>query len=238
MVTNINLGEIDVAVVKKDIKNIHLSVNPPTGDVRISAPLRMNNEAIRLFAISKLDWIKREQNKLLGQKREIPRQFIDRESHYVWGKRYLMEVIEVEAPPLVKLKHSKMVLQVRPGANEEKKRRVVEEWYRAQIKEVTLSVISKWETRMGVEVERFFVQKMKTKWGSCNPEAKRIRLNTDLAKKKQDCLEYIIVHEMAHLLVPGHGDRFVALMDQHLPSWRHLQQTLNASPLAHANWDY
>ena len=238
MMTTIELGEIAVEVVKKDIKNIHLSVHPPTGRVRISAPLRMNIETIRVFAISKLGWIKQHQKKLWEQERETPREYLDRESHYVWGKRYLLQVVEVDAAPVVKLKHSKMRLQVRPGTSEDKRQAIVDEWYRAQIKKTVPSLIAKWEPLMGVEVERFFVQKMKTKWGSCNAGSKSIRLNTELAKRPTECLEYIVVHEMVHLLVPGHGDRFTALMDRYLPSWRLVRQTLNEAPLAHANWVY
>ena len=238
MITTIELGEIAMEVVKKDIKNIHLSVYPPTGRVRISAPLRMDLETIRVFAISKLGWIKKQQKKLREQQRETPREYLDRESHYVWGKRYLLEVIEADAAPAVELKHSKTLLRVRPSTSEAKKQAIVDGWYRAQIKKAVPSLIAKWEPLMGVKVERFFVQKMKTKWGSCNSEAKSIRLNTDLAKKLPECLEYIVVHEMVHLLVRDHGDRFTTLMDRYLPSWRLVRQTLNEAPLAHATWAY
>ena len=238
MVMQIELGEIAVEVVKKDIKNIHLSVHPPAGRVRISAPLRMNLETIRVFAISKLGWIKQHQKKLREQERETPREYLDRESHYVWEKRYLLEVIEADAAPGVELKHSKMLLRVRPGTSEDKKQAIVDKWYRAQIKKAVPSLIAKWEPLMGVKVERFFVQKMKTKWGSCNLDSKSIRLNTDLAKKPQECLEYIVLHEMVHLLVRDHGDRFTTLMDRNLPSWRLVRQTLNEAPLAHTNWAY
>ena len=236
MVTKIELGEIAVEVVKKDIKNIHLSVYPPAGRVRISAPLRMNLETIRVFAISKLGWIKRQQKKLREQQRETPREYFDRESHYVWGNRYLLQVIEADAAPAVELRHSKMLLRVRPGTSDTKKQAIVDEWYRAQIKKAVPSLIAKWEPLMGVKVERFFVRKMKTKWGSCNAGSKSIRLNTDLAGKPPECLEYIVVHEMVHLLMPGHGDRFTAVMDRYLPSWKQVRQTLNEAPLAHANW--
>jgi predicted metal-dependent hydrolase len=238
MVMMIELGEIAVEVVKKDIKNIHLSVYPPTGGIRIAAPLRMNIETIRVFAVSKLGWIKQQQKKLREQQRETPRQYLDRESHYVWGKRYLLEVIEKDEAAGVDLKHSKMRLRVRPGTSEDKKQAIVDRWYRAQLKKAVPSLIAKWEPILGVKVERFFVQKMKTKWGSCNPESKSIRLNTDLARKPPECLEYIVLHEMVHLLVPGHGDGFTTLMDRYLPNWRLVRQTLNEAPLAHSNWTY
>ncbi len=235
MVTKIDLGEIAVEVVKKDIKNIHLRVYPPTGKVRISAPFRMNAETIRIFLISKLGWINKQQKKLREQQRETPREYLDRESHYVWGQRYLLQVTEVDAAPAVELKHNKMLLRVRPGTSQDKKQTIVDEWYRARIKKAVPSLIAKWEPLMGVKVDRFFVRKMKTRWGSCTPHSKSIRLNTNLAKKPPECLEYVVVHEMVHLLVHDHGDRFTTLMDRYLPGWRVIRQTLNEAPLALAN---
>lgn len=238
MVTKIELGEIAVEVVKKDIKNVHLSVYPPAGRVRISAPLRMNLDNIRVFAISKLGWIKQQQKKLREQERETPREFLDRESHYVWGKRYLLKVIESDKAPAVELKHSQVHLRVRPGASDEKKEAVVEAWYREQLKQAVPALLAKWEPLMGVTVERFFVQKMKTKWGSCNPDARNIRLNTDLAKKPPKCLEYIVVHEMVHLLEPTHNHRFMILMNQFMPNWRFCRAELNSLPVRYVDWDY
>ena len=238
MVTQIDLGGIVLEVVKKDIKNVHLSVYPPSGRVRISAPLRMNADTIRVYAISKLDWIKQQQRKLRAQERETPREYLDRESHYVWGKRYLLKIVEQDSAPVVELKHSKLLLRVRPGADEEKKQAVLEEWYRLQLKEAVPQLIAKWQPLMGVNVESFFVQRMKTKWGSCNHGSKTIRLNTDLAKKPRECLEYIVVHEMAHLLEPTHNQRFVALMDQFMPKWQFLRDILNRLPVRHENWGY
>jgi predicted metal-dependent hydrolase len=238
MGTQFKLGDIAVDVVLKDIKNVHLSVYPPMGRVRISAPSRMNLDTIRVYAISKLGWIKQQQKKLRAQEREAPREYLDRESHYVWGKRYLLKVIEDNEAPAVELKHSRMLLRVRPGTDDEKKRAILEEWYREQIKKAVPPLVVKWEPVMSVKLERFFVQRMKTKWGSCNVGTQSIRLNTDLAKKPPECLEYIVVHEMAHLLVRHHNYRFSNLMDRCLPDWKLLRQTLNATPLAHANWDY
>jgi hypothetical protein len=238
MVKQFQLGDIAVDVVLKDIKNIHLSVYPPTGKVRISAPSRMNLDTIRVFAISKLGWIKQQQAKLRGQERETPREYLDRESHFVWGKRHLLKVIECEEAPSIELKHSRMVLRLRPGTPDDKKQAMVAQWYRGQIKAAVADLIAKWEQKMGVKVGRVFVQQMKTKWGSCNPASKSIRLNTDLAKRPPECLEYIVVHEMAHFLVRYHDDRFSGLMDQCLPNWRLLRQTLNDAPLAHTDWAY
>ena len=234
----IDLGDIAVEVVKKDIKNVHLSVYPPAGRVKISAPLRMKLETIRVYAIAKLGWIKQQQKKLLEQERETPREYLDRESHFVWGKRYLLQITENNTTPTVELKHSKMLLKVRPGTGEDKRQAIVDEWYRAQLKNALPPLIAKWEPIIGVKVQRYFVQKMKTKWGSCNTESKSIRVNTELTKKPQECLEYIIVHEMVHLHTRRHDDRFVGLMDRYLPNWRLVRQELNAAPLSHADWTY
>ena len=238
MVTQLQLGEIAVEVVLKDIKNIHLSVYPPAGKVRISAPSRMTLDTIRVFAISKLGWIKQQQEKLRGQERETPREYLDRESHFVWGKRYLLKVIEADEAPSVELKHSRMYLRLRSGTPGNKRQTVVEAWYREQIRKAVPSLIAKWEPVLGVKVQKFFVQKMKTKWGSCNSASKSIRLNTDLAKKPPQCLEYIVVHEMVHLLMRHHNEEFSTAMDKCLPGWRLLRQTLNDGPLAHTDWTY
>lgn len=232
MAKSFELGDIAVEVIKKDIKNLHLSVYPPAGHVRISAPKRMKLEAIRVFAISKLAWIKQQQKKLLDQEREAPREYLDRESHYVWGKRYLLQVVEEDAAPTVELKHSRLRLKVRPGTSQEKKRDVLEDWYRALVKGAVSALIAKWQPRLGVNVDRVVVRRMKTKWGSCTPSARSIRVNTELAKKPPECLEYIVVHEMVHMRIRRHDDRFTALMDQHLPGWKLIRQSLNAAPLA------
>jgi predicted metal-dependent hydrolase len=238
MVTQIELGDIAVDVVQKDIKNIHLSVYPPTGKVRISAPLRMDLDTIRVFAITKLGWIKSQQQKLREQERETPREYLDRESHYVWGRRYLFKVEEKDAAPEVELKHNKMILRIRPATGHEAKRAILEAWYRENLKEAVPALIAKWEPLMGVKVERFFVQRMKTKWGSCSPDAKSIRLNTDLARKPPECLEYIVVHEMVHLLEPTHNARFISLMDLFMPKWRFYKDELNKLPVRHESWAY
>jgi predicted metal-dependent hydrolase len=236
MATQMELDNITIDVVLKDIKNVHLSVHPPTGRVRISAPSHMNLDTIRVFAISKLGWIKQQQKKLREQERETPREYLDHESHYVWGKRYLMKVIECNETPSVELTHSRMILRVRPGANEKKKQAVVEEWYRRQLKKAVPLLIAKWEPVMGVKVERLLVQRMKTKWGSCNHRACSIRLNSDLAKKPDEFLEYIVVHEMAHLLEPSHNERFRELMDRFIPKWQLYRSQLNRLPISHDDW--
>lgn len=238
MVSQVKLGDIAVDVVQKDIKNVHLSVYPPTGRVRISAPLHMSLDTIRVFAVSKLSWIKQQHQKLQDQARESLREYLDRESQYVWGKRYLLRVVEQDAPPVVTLQHSTLLLQVRPGTNAVKKVAIVAEWYRDQLKVAVPPLIAKWEPLIGVKVERFFVQKMKTKWGSCNSGRGSIRLNLELAKKSRESLEYIVLHEMVHLLERRHNDRFRAYMDQFMPQWRVYRDELNRSPLAYAEWSY
>lgn len=238
MATTIQLGEIAVDVIQKDIKNVHLSVYPPAGKVRVSAPLRMDLDTIRLFAISKLGWIKRQQRKITAQERETPREYLDRESHYLWGRRYLLKLVEWEGASQVELKHRCIVLHTRVGTSQEKKEAMLRDWYRTQLKQAVPPLIEKWEPLMHVKVERFFVQQMKTKWGSCGPDSASIRLNTDLAKKPRECLEYIVVHEMAHLREPTHNSRFTALMDLFIPQWRLRREALNRLPVRHETWGY
>ena len=238
MPKQVKLGDIAVDVVLKDIKNVHLSVYPPTGTVRISAPSRMSLDTIRVFAISKLAWIRQQQRKLQEQERETPREYLDRESHYVWGKRYLLTVSESNQPPSVELKHNQMRLRLRSGTKNKGKQAVVDGWYRQQLKEAITPLISKWEPVIGVKVARFFVQQMKTKWGSCNPGTRSIRLNTELAKKPRLCLEYIVVLVMFHLLEPTHNQRFLTLMDRFMPKWRSVREALNRLPVRHETWGY
>ncbi len=236
--SQIDLGNITVDVVQKDIKNIHLSVYPPTGRVKISAPLRMELETIRIFAISKLGWIKQQQTKIRSQKREAPRDYITRESHYFKGKRYLMTIVESNSKPSVNIKHDKLLLQVRPNTNTEQRQIIIQEWYREQLKVIVPKYIAKWEEKMDVKVAEFGIKKMRTKWGTCNREAKRIWINLELAKKPLECLEYIIVHEMIHLFERNHNDRFIAYMNKFLPQWKHFKQELNRLPVGHVNWSY
>ena len=218
-------------VVLKEIKNVHLSVHPPTGRVRVSAPKHMRVETVRAFAISKLDWIRQQQTRLRDQPREAPREYVDRESHYVWGKRYLLTVAEREEPPAIDLGHSRMLLNVRPGTDEIKKHALVEEWYRGLMKDALPPLLGRWQLQLGVRVSRFFVQRMKTRWGSCNQVARTIRLNTELAKKPAECLEYVVVHELVHLLEPTHNAHFVALMDRFMPLWQFHRRVLNRLPV-------
>ena len=232
MFTQLDLGSVRVNVMRKDIKNIHLGVYPPNGTVRISAPAWMELDTIRLFAINKLAWIKRQQKKLLAQQRETPREFVERESHYVWGKRYLLEVAYKDAKPSVELGHRQITLTVRPGSDADKRAQVVHQWHKSLLHEAIPDLIAKWQRKLNVKVNGYYLQRMKTKWGSCNHIAHNIRLNTELIKKPRHLLEYVIVHEMCHLIEPTHSQRFVAILDQHFPTWRESRAELNELPLS------
>ena len=234
----LELGNISVDVVKKDIKNLHLSVYPPTGRVRIAAPNRMDMDTIRVFAISKLSWIKQQQETLIDQARETPRDYIERESHYFMGKRYMLRVIEHKAKPRVEIDHNYIYLYIRPNTPHTKRKEVFEDWYRNELKKVVPQLITKWENKIGVKSREFGIKKMKTRWGTCKVEAKRIWLNLELARKPKICLEYIIVHELVHLLESTHNQRFVNFMDEFMPKWRFHREELNRLPFSHLDWKY
>lgn len=234
----LQLGDLAVAVVRKSIRNLHLSVNPPDGHVKISAPLQLSAEAIRLFAISKIGWIRKQQARIRSQERETPREYRELENHWAWGNRCRLRVVEENRGPSVELAHDFLILRVRPGSDALQRRAAVEEWYHRQVRDAVTPLIDKWEPVLGVKVEKIFVQKMKTLWGSCNARRRTIRLNSELAKKPRECLEYIVVHELLHLLQRSHGPRFVALMDRHLPNWRYFKARLNRLPVRHEDWLY
>ena len=234
----IELGNIKIDVELKNIKNIHLSVYPPNGKVKISAPARMDLDTIRVFTISKLKWIKKQQEAFRNQERETPREYLTKESHYFKGKRYLLKVIEHNAKPKVILKHSAIELYIRPNATIEKRKQILDEWYRAELKKIVPKMIEKWEKKIGVKSNEFGIKKMKTKWGTCNTKAKRIWLNLEIAKKPFECLEYIIVHELVHLLERKHNKKFVKYMNEFMPKWRFYREELNRLPFSHVDWNY
>jgi predicted metal-dependent hydrolase len=236
MTETIQLGDIMIAMTRKDIKNVHLSVHPPSGRVTLVAPLATRPEVARAYAASKIGWIRDQQAKLLGQARETPRQFVERESHYLWGRRYLLSIVEKEVKPFVRLDHRRITLTVRPGSTPEKREEIMEEWHRGLLHEAVPPLIRKWETKLEVEVSGYFLQRMKTKWGSCNSRHRNIRLNTELVKKPRDLLEYVVLHEMVHLIEPKHSERFVTLMTEHYPAWREARAELNELPLAAEVW--
>lgn len=237
MVETIKLGEVSIAVTRKDIKNVHLSVHPPNGRVTLSGPRATRLEVARAYAISKLGWIRDQQKKLANQARETPRQFVNRESHFLWGRRHLMTVLYRDAKPFVALDHRRILLNVRSGSDAAKRAAVIHEWHKTLLHEAVPLLVQKWERRLKVEVRGYFLQRMKTKWGSCNHEARHIRLNTELVKKPKDLLEYVLVHEMAHLIDPRHSDRFIAILEEHYPTWREARAELNELPLTAEIWN-
>src|SRR3972149_5308307 len=225
--SQIMIGDLCIDVVQKVIKNVHLSVHPPMGRVRISAPLRMDLDTIRVFAISKLNWINKQQHKLRSQERDTPKEYITRESHYYLGRRYLLKVIEHNASPIVAIKHETMEMYIRPNADTGKRQVILDEWYRQRMKEIVPGLIAQYEKAMKVHVAEFGIKKMKTRGGTCSRQANRLWLNLELAKKPKECVEYVVVHEMAHMLERYHNERFAALMDQYLPKWRFYKEELN-----------
>lgn len=235
----IEVSDFTIDVVRKEIKNLHLSVYPPTGRVRIAAPLNVNDDSIKLFAISKLAWIKRNQRNFEKQERQSPRIFEERESHYFEGKRYLLRITEHAAPPKVEIKHKTYIdLYVRPETSTEQRQSILNEWYRKQLKSKIPAMIAKWEKIIDVTVSDWGVKQMKTKWGTCNIEQQRIWVNLELAKKPIHCLEYIIVHEMIHLIERHHNDHFLALMEKYMPKWKQYKEELNRLPVSHGEWTY
>lgn len=232
------LGALNITVEQKAIKNIHLSVYPPDGAVRIAAPAHIDLDIIRVFALSKLRWIKQQQATFQVQQRETPRAYIERESHYFQGERYLLHVIERSAKPEVCLQHSSIELYVRPNTSVEQRKVILDNWYRAELKKMVPELLAKWERKIGVKAHAFGIKKMRTKWGSCNIEAKRIWLNLELAKKPLICLEYILVHELVHLLERQHNDRFVRYMNTFMPGWPSHRDVLNQLPFSHVEWKY
>ena len=233
------VGDIKVDVVRKNIKNIHLGVYPPNGRVRISVPLLVKEETIKLFVTTKISWIRRQQRKFIEQPRQTPREFKNRESHYYLGTRYLLKIVEINAPPKVSIQTANtLVLSIRPGSNKEKRKQVLDKWYREKLRELIPIMIEKWEMVLEVKVNEFGIKQMKTKWGTCNIEAKRIWINLELAKKPLHCLEYIIVHELLHLLERHHNERYKNLMDTYMPQWRTYRDELNRFPISHPHWGY
>lgn len=233
---SIQLGDLTIEVTRKTVKNVHLSVHPPNGRVTLVAPTSTRLEVARAYAISKLSWIHDQQAKLQAQARETPRQFVERESHHLWGRRYLLSIVEQEAKPSVKLDHRRITLMVRPGSPLKKREEVMHDWYRELLHKTVPVLIEKWQPVLGVSVHAYFLQRMKTKWGACNHRSGTIRLNTELVKKPKDLLEYVLVHEMLHLIEPTHGQRFVDLLDKHYPSWREARAELNELPLTSESW--
>ncbi|MFN5464663.1 MAG: M48 family metallopeptidase [Cyanobacteriota bacterium] len=225
------IGSLAVEVTVKPIKHLHLSVLPPHGAVRISAPERMSEAQVRAYTIGKLGWIRSQQSRFARQERESPREVIERESHHVWGQRLLLHIQEVDTPPRVELHPKQLTLFIRPGTTSDKRQSILATWYRDQLRAAAEPLIQKWEQALGVEMNRLFVQSMTRKWGSCNPASRNIRLNTQLAQKPKSCLDYVLLHELCHLRVPGNGEAFVELLHLHMSDWEERKQHLNRLPI-------
>ena len=224
----IAVGHLTIDIVRKKIKNLHLAVYPPDGRVRVAAPLRIDDEAVRLMVISRMAWIKKHQLKFQNQARQSPREYVSGESHYYKGQRYRMEVIYHDAPPKVELTKTHIRLYASTGSTQAQRDRVLLEWYREQMKREMPDLLAKWLPVVGVQIRDWGIKQMKTKWGTCNIGAQRIWLNLELIKKPQHCLEYVLVHELVHLHERHHNDRFHGLMDTFMPSWQSYKQELNS----------
>jgi hypothetical protein len=236
MSDTIQLGDIKIEVTRKAVKHAHLSVHPPSGHVSLVAPAGTRLEVARAFAITKLGWIREQRSRLRAQAREAPRTFVGRETHFVWGRRYLLTIRTEENKPSVFLDHRRITLTVRAGTSPDKRAEVMHEWHKSLLHDAVPALIKKWEPRLGVAVTAYFLQRMKTKWGGCNRRAAHIRLNTELVKKPKDLLEYVVVHEMLHLIEPNHSERFVELLTRHYPTWREARSELNELPLSAEMW--
>ncbi len=233
------MSGLTVDVVRKDIKNLHLAVYPPAGRVRVAAPLRVSDEVVRLAVVSRLGWIKKQKSKFTSQARQSEREYVSGESHYFKGQRYRLNVIYQSGAPRVVIRNKSAIeLYVREGSDREQREWVMLAWYRQHLKERIPELIERWEPVLGVQVDDWRVKHMKTKWGTCNTKAGRIWLNLELAKKSAKCLEYIVVHEMVHLLQRHHNDHFTELISKYMPQWKLHREELNRSALGHEEWGY
>ena len=233
------VGGVEVAVVRKAIKNLHLGVYPPNGRVRVATPMAVSDEAVRLAVVGKLGWIKRQRARFAAQPRQSSREMVSGETHFFQGRRYRLRVIKGDgAQQVIRRNKSTLELHVRPESTVGQRQRVLQQWYRQHLRELVPPMLEKWQRVLGVKVSEFGIKKMKTKWGTCNIQARRIWVNLELAKKPVACLEYLVVHELCHLLERNHNDRFTSIMDKHLPTWRMSRKELNSEPLANENWSY
>lgn len=227
----IKLGEIEIIYKEKKIKNIHLSVHPPYGMVTLVAPEETRFDVARAYAISKLRWIREQQKLFIEQAREYPLEFVERESHYLWGKRYLLSIEFSKQKPSVELSNKKIILKIRKDSSKHIKENIMQEWYRSELHKVIPKIINKWQDKLGVKVNEYSLRRMKTKWGSCNTKKQKILINTELAKKPKDLLEYIVVHEIAHIIEPSHNKKFLSILDDFFPTWREARLELNNLPI-------
>ena len=238
-VDQIEVNGLRVDVVRKAIKNLHLAVYPPNGRVRVAAPEHLDDEAVRLAVVSRLGWIRRKQETLATQERQSAREMITGESHYVQGRRYRLDVVTTNGRPSVALRDaSTLELRVRTDMSAAEREQLLQRWYRRLLRPQVAELIEKWAPLVGVDVAEWGIKRMKTRWGTCNNDARRIWINLELAKKSPACLEYIVVHELVHLIERRHNERFLELMNRHLPQWRVYRDELNRAPLAHEDWTY
>lgn len=237
--TNQVIGGIEVQINRKAIKNIHLSVLPPNGQVRLSVPKNTSEQAVRLAIINKLAWIKKQQADFVAQPRQSSREMVSGESHYLWGRHYRLDIVEKTGKHLVSEKGSdKLELKVSSNTTVDNRLKLLNQFYRQKIQDELLKLLPHWQTKLGVEANSVGIKRMKTKWGSCNIQAKRLWLNLELAKKPPECLEFILVHELIHLIERHHNDHFRSLMDRHMQDWRERRKLLNSLPLAYEDWSY
>jgi len=235
----LQVGGIEALVLRKAVKNLHLNVLPPAGKVRVTAPLHMKDDAIRTFLATRIPWIRKQQAKFQAQERQTPREYVSGETHYFFGNKHRLEVITANVKPKVEIRgKKKIVLTVRPDSPLSKRELVIRNWYREELRTFLSQVISKWEKKIGVEANNWGIKRMKTRWGTCNNKPKRIWFNLELAKKPESCVEYVVVHELVHLVEKKHNERFIALMDKHLPKWRSERDELNRLVLSFEEWKH
>lgn len=232
----LTIAGIEVDVIFKNIKNMHISVYPPAGRVHVAAPERMDEENIRLAIIQRLPWIRRQRERLQTADRQTERAMVSGESHYVWGKRYRLDVSRTSGNHCVEVNGRTLSVIAPAGSDTATRFRTLDRWYRRQLKAALPALLAKWTPIIGVQTPKVVVRHMKTKWGTCITDSATIWLNPELAKKDPRCLEYIIVHELTHFHERGHGERFVSLMDGTLPDWRARRDKLNDAPLSHESW--
>lgn len=224
----ISIENIDIELIRKNIKNVHLSVYPPNGRVRLAVPQRMDDEAARAFAVSKLAWIIKQRKKFSMKEMQLEKEYVTGEKHFFLGICYLLNVVETSEKQHAEIRNSKYIdLYVRPGSSKEKREKVLLEWYRENLKNIIPVYIEKWEEVMKVKVNNFGIKLMKTRWGTCNVRDKKIWINLELAKKNPRCIEYVVVHEMVHLLERSHNDIFKGYMSKFLPNWKSIKDELN-----------
>ncbi|KAF0971222.1 MULTISPECIES: M48 family metallopeptidase [Gordonia] len=232
----LTVRDIEVDVEFKDVKNLHIAVEPPLGRVRVAAPPTLTEDQVRLAVLQRYAWIRTQRDQLRNAPRQSEREMTTGESHYVWGRRLRLALIERPGRPHFEVSGGRLLLYTHGEMSPERHRQLLDQWYRQQLRHALPPLIETWEQRLGLSVPKWSVRKMKTKWGSCNRETRHIWFNVELAKKQPECLEYIVVHEMTHYLERGHGQRFVALMDVELPDWRNRRSQLNEAPLADEEW--